>query len=304
MDNKNYKVVIFSTPQHTEETIDKLAALFKISTDKAAQILQRDEFTVRKQVDKNTAEKFHKAISSLGVNCRVDELQPEEPTLPAIEEDIQVPRNEQVASNEPPPGQDRLIHHKQRNLSLQSQGIAADINPDYYCPDCGAIRSSADEVCKQCGFDPANVRQQARSSSMVKLAIAVSVVVVVAIVLVLVATPFYQLYVKRSQLQDDLLLAFDARNQVTEFIERTNFWPNQNIDAGLPKQISNRSVESVIVGENAVITVTLRAEALDGEAQTLVLTPNAMKGRIVWNCQGGTLSEEYRPAICLGHANN
>ena len=94
------------------------------------------------------------------------------------------------------------------------------------------------------------------------------------------------------------MLAYDTRNTVTDFILKTNFWPNQNIDAGLDKQISNQTLKSVTVGENATITVVFRAEALDDEEQTLIFSPHTLKGRIVWNCLKGTLKEEFRPELC------
>jgi len=113
---------------------------------------------------------------------------------------------------------------------------------------------------------------------------------------------WYQQYSKEQQVIDDLQLAFDTRNAITEFIGRTNFWPNQNIDAELPKQLSNRSIASIIVSENATMTVTFKTQATNSQTsdtvQTLIFTARTLKGRIVWNCLGGSLEKKYRPDIC------
>lgn len=297
MDNKNYKVVIFSTPGVSHNTIEKLASLFRVSHDQATMMLQRDEFTISKKVDKKTAEKFHRAITQIGINCRIDNAPEEETALPTLE-DIPVPQhqntNDSLLNNGVRrPGSEQSI----RNLKLQPLGEVADANPDYYCPDCGAIRASSEEVCRHCGFDPAKSGRRRRFTWSIRLVVATFLISVVA----LLASPFVMSFIKRYQVQEDLKLAFEMRNRVTEFIERTRFWPNQNLDAGLPKQISNRSIESIIVGKNGVMTVTLRAEALEGEAQTLILKPRTMQGQVVWNCQEGTLSEKYRPELCQSH---
>lgn len=114
----------------------------------------------------------------------------------------------------------------------------------------------------------------------------------------LLALPYYQQFNQRQQIKNDLNLAFETRNQVTAFIESTRFWPNQNIDAGLDKIISNTSIKSILIGDNAVITVTLRSSATGDDEQTLIFTPNILKGKIVWNCLKGNLQQNLRPEIC------
>lgn len=310
MDNKNYKVVILKTPSYTSDTVKKLSGLFKISSDKAEDILSRYEYVVKKQTDRKTAEKFHKAISSIGVNCRIDEIIiDEEINLPTIEEikppepseikpltdlsrreqDIQPPQNEQV---------DLSLESRPVEKSRDNTGedkLIDDVTPEKFCPQCGTIRASADSICVHCGYDPVAINKTSKKKTLMLSGIAIiSVILVIAI-----AYPFYLEFSKRMQIETDLKLAFDSRNEVTAFIEKTNFWPNQNIDAGLAKQIGNASLKSVEVGENAVITATIRGEVLDGEDQTLIFTPNTLKGRIVWNCLKGTLAEKYRPEICI-----
>ncbi len=303
MDNKKYNVIILNT-QPSESVVSQLASLFKIPTEKAHKILQKNSFVIKKQTDKATAEKFHKAITATGVNCRIDEI--------IDEEEIALPEIEEINSNaEGKPLTDitrpeiKPLRREQVDLSLEAMAIkkpaseddikaTETIDPANFCPECGTIRASADADCIHCGFDPLTLKQSNFKATLIKITAAV---IIIAAGLS-IGFPFYQQYAKRMQVETDLILAFDTRNSVTEFIQRTNFWPNQNIDAGLEKQINNQSIKSVVVGENAVITVTIRAQALEGNEQTLILTPNILKGRIVWNCLRGTLIKEYRPEIC------
>jgi len=310
MDSKNHKVIIENNPSPAEGTAEKLASLFKIPIEKARAILLKDGFVIKKKTDKATAEKFYKAITSTGTNCRIEEIitDVEETALPTIEELI--PQQETQPLIDPTRPDIAPLHSEQMDLSLEGRPVEKtqkdqkdqkedkvidDINPENFCPECGTIRASVDSICIHCGYDPENIKS---TTSKVKL------INLVIVILILVAggflgLPYYQQYAKRTQIETDLNLAFDTRNTVTEFIQKTNFWPNQNIDAGLPKQIENQSIESIVLSENGVMTVTIRGEVLGGNSQTLIFTPNTLKGRIVWNCLKGTLVREMRPEICL-----
>jgi len=306
MDSKKYNVTILQT-QASESVTTQLSKLFKISTEKSQQILQKKSFIIKKQTDKNTAEKFHKAITAAGVNCQIDEIPEEETALPEIEE------IENIATVKPLTDITRPditpLHQENVNLSLEAGSLEKnnqagedkkmkDINPENFCPECGTIRASADSVCIHCGYDPQELKKSKTKSTLIRAGI-------IALLLIIglgIGFPYYQQYMKQAQIKEDLKLAFDTRNQVTEFIQKTNFWPNQNIDAALDKRISNRTLKSVIVGNNAVITATIYSHAIDGTEQTLIFTPNILKGRIVWNCLKGTLKEEFRPEICITQA--
>lgn len=301
MDNNKYKVIISNNSTATDDSAEKLAGLLKLPLEKAQLILKRDEFIIKKETDKATAEKFHRAINGIGVHCKIEALEEEEAELPEIQE-IQRPV-ESAPLIDPTRPEIPEEHQQQLNLGLEEMTdnqprpdpTKESIDPERFCPECGTIRNDVDAICLHCGYDPATVKQQNRKSSLVKF-IGISVA---SAVTALVGYYFYLDYSKYKQVEDDLKLAFDTRNTVSQFIEKTNFWPNQNIDAGLDKQISNRSVKSVVVGKEAVITVTLNAEALEGQEQTLIMVPKILKGRIVWNCLQGSLAEKYRPEACV-----
>ena len=307
MDSKNYNVIIKKNPTPAEGTAEKLASLFKLPLEKAQAILQKDNFVIKKQTDKATAEKFHKAITAAGALCRIEEiiLEEEETALPTIEEVVSTKEAQPLIDPTRPEIEPQ--HSEQVDLSLQARPVEKsksadtedkpidDVNPENFCPDCGTIRASADSICIHCGYDPEDIKSTTSKVKIINL---------VVVILILVAggflgLPHYEQYAKRAQIETDLNLAFDTRNTVTEFIQKTNFWPNQNIDAGLPKLIENQSIESILLGDNGMMTVTIRGEVLGGESQTLIFTPNTLKGRIVWNCLKGTLVKAMRPEICL-----
>lgn len=303
MDNKKYNVTILQT-QASESVTSEFSKLFKISSEKAQQILQKKSFIIKKQTDKNTAEKFHKAITAAGVNCQIDEILEEETALPEIEEIENIAKVKPLTDITQP--DITPLHQENVNLSLDAGPLNKksqpgeeqkinDINPENFCPECGTIRASADSVCIHCGYNPQELKKSKTKATLIRAGI----IILLLIIGVVIGFPYYQQYAKRTQIKDDLKLAFDTRNKVTEFIQKTNFWPNQNIDADLNKRISNRTLKSVIVGNNAVITATIYGHAIDGTEQTIIFTPNILKGRIVWNCLKGTLKEEFRPEICI-----
>ena len=301
MDKKTYNVVIFDN-QPSQTTSTKLAALFKITADKAEAILKRNEFIIKKEVDRKTAEKYHAVISKTGTNCRIDLIEKEE-ALPTIEE-VETPQETRPLVD--PTQQEIQAEKTPRQLNLEVSPVEPnagsadanksfkDVKPEYFCPECGTIRASETSVCIQCGYDPEATQSAQSKAKWIKIA----AIIILLVAASLLALPFYQQYSHNKQVQDDLQLAFDIRNQVTEFIQKTNFWPNQNIDAGLPKKISNASIDSVVINEGAVISVTLKASATGSTKQTLVFTPNTLKGHIVWNCLKGDLKMDLRPEIC------
>lgn len=303
MENNKYNVIILNT-EISEPIVAKMASLFKISAEQSKNILQKKLFIIKKETDKVTAEKFHKAITAAGVNCKIEEIIDEEdtelPTIEVMQSNTKVKPLTDITRQKIEP-----LHSEQVDLSLEARPIKKDssieekvfenIDPDNFCPDCGTIRASADSICVHCDYNPQELKRKRTKT----IAIWAIIIIIVLTIITAAGLPFYQRYAKRMQVIDDLKLAFNARNEVTDFINKTNFWPNQNIDAGLEKQISNRSIKSVIVGNKSVITVIIRAQVLDGEEKTLVLTPNILKGQIVWNCVNGTLPEEFRPDICI-----
>ena len=262
--NKNtYKVIItnktsFSLDQSL--VIGKLADLFKISHEKAEQILNKKEFIVKDNIDKVTAEKYLAAIHRTGADCRI------------------INRDEQRAIEE-------MNNHN-------------DISEKLFCIECGSIKESSG-TCENCGFDPQPSKTKGGFKKPLKYASITVGIILITIIAYQLAIPFYNKYAHKQKIDLGMELAYETRDTITNLILETNFWPNQNIDANLPKHISNEVIESLIVGENALITVTIRAEALKlDSSQTIIFKPAASKGKLIWNCTAGTLKNEFRPDVC------
>lgn len=309
MNSKRYRVIIINTPaldaDSTHTLAINLSKLFKVSEEKARSILQQDQFVIKQNIDKQTAEKYHRAITQAGANCRIDEeVMQDDSALPEIEE-IKT-QSSGIPLGDPTRLGTEYLGQQQTKLDLSMQPLESsrdkngnnkvldEIKPEHFCPDCGTIRASSDSVCVHCGYDPLAQKASAKSGKILK-ALALIIILLAAGFL---ALPYYQQFEQRRQLSNDLELAFATRNQITEFINTTNFWPNQNIDAGLAKNISNRSIKSINISDNAVMTVTLRASAIGGTEHTLIFTANTLKGRVVWNCLKGSLPLALRPDIC------
>ncbi|OZG72997.1 pilus assembly protein PilA [Hahella sp. CCB-MM4] len=117
-------------------------------------------------------------------------------------------------------------------------------------------------------------------------------------ILAAVAIPAYQDYITRARVAGAFPLVIDTRDKVSEFIQTTGFYPNQNLDANLPEHIGNEVVDIQVI-ENAVIVATFNIKTL-GSDNTIELEPVENNGQIEWTCYGGTMLEKYRVAECRG----
>lgn len=309
MDGKTNKIVItnkLDEGQDRDQVIKKLAALFKIDEQKAAQLLAKPQTTVKDNLDAATAKKYFAAIRQTGAHCEIISKKIEA-ELPQIIDPPKIKPEVVVKTNTSHPAV-AMVRDTELALIEREQKIAEetrekldtlkDASKETLCPQCGTIRGSANSTCLHCGFDPNALAEGSGKKSRKAIYISGGILLLLVMVAA-IAWPFYQQHLFRQHIITGLNLAFDTRNQITDFIARTNFWPNQNIDAGLPENISNEVIESIVVSENGVITVTLRAAAIRKNApQTIVFAPRLVNGVIAWNCHGGTLEEELRPKAC------
>ena len=300
MDENTYQVIItskLSDDQDKHLIIKKLAALFKTSEQKAEQLLSKSETIVKKDINKTTAEKYLSAIRNTGADCKIiNTAEEEDSILPEI-----------IAPTSPPPEiehssftqtaiKDHAKAEQQEKQHRQLQDLD-NFSEQSFCTECGTIKDSPTARCLHCGYDP--LAPEIKNRRIRKYASIILGITAVIIIAYLIALPFYNSYATRSKIENGLGLAFDTRNQLTDIILKTGFWPNQNIDANLPKNISNEIIESIIISENARFTVTVRAQAIHREqAQTLIFSPKSLKEKLIWNCTEGTLENEFRPDIC------
>lgn len=132
----------------------------------------------------------------------------------------------------------------------------------------------------------------------------IELMIVVAIIAVLaaIALPAYQDYLIRSQVSEGLNLASGARSAVWEYTSTYGVLPVDNASAGLPAKeaITGSYVAEVEVGATGIqVTYGNNANAaINGS--TLILAPTLLagSGTVNWECTGGTLAPNYRPANC------
>ena len=141
-----------------------------------------------------------------------------------------------------------------------------------------------------------NTRKQ-QGFTLIELMIVVAIIGILAAI----ALPAYQDYVARSQMSEAMTLASGARTAVTEVYDQTGVFPTTNAAAGLSQAISitGTYVLSVGVGENGVITATMRPEGVSAgiQGETLELTPTDEGGSVSWACTGSA-DNKYLPQAC------
>lgn len=310
MDKNNFQVVITNqlNPDQDKNLITRnLAALFKIDEQKAAQFLIKPRTVIKDNLDEATAQKYLAAIRQTGAHCEIinktlaiDLPQIVEP--PKTDPAAPTPRTSAGAASPLTGNQPlSLVAHEEKIEKETREELTTlkDASAETLCPDCGTIRGSADALCLHCGYNPNEIETPQASTGKMKWIIVAAIIAGIAIIALLVGLPYFKNMMTQKKIEQDLALAFDVRNQVSAFIEKTNFFPNQNMDADLPEHISNDAIHSIVIGENATITVTMNPVAANNASdQTIIFKPKISQGKIVWNCMEGTLGNEFRPELC------
>ena len=106
-------------------------------------------------------------------------------------------------------------------------------------------------------------------------------------------------YTNRARVTEGLSSASAGKTAVSEFYAEHQRFPAANEEAGLsaPETISSHSVYSVTLSSGGLITVVYKGGPLEGKTMELKATLD-QRGRVRWDCTGGTLGAKYRPSSC------
>jgi len=102
----------------------------------------------------------------------------------------------------------------------------------------------------------------------------------------------------KAHVIEGINMAGIAKDKVTEAAMVDNALPANQTATGYVSPPPTSFVQSITIRAIGVIIIKYTPAAGDG---TIILTPTLMpEGSMLWNCNGGTLANKYRPASCLG----
>ena len=147
-------------------------------------------------------------------------------------------------------------------------------------------------------------RWERKYGNVVGVGVAMMIVATVLFVAVIgilaaIAIPQYNDYVQKTKVSQSINEAQSAIDKIAEFGRREKYFPNSNTEAGLAVDLAGESLASLVVAENGVVTITFASQGsplLDGNS--LLYVPSLVNDTVQWDCSGGTLPKQLRPAQC------
>jgi len=132
------------------------------------------------------------------------------------------------------------------------------------------------------------------------LAVGLVLLVFVVGILAAVSVPAYNDYVMRAEVSHAIEEAQPYRDKVEALMLRTGFTPSDNIDAGIPDNVSDEHLASLDIDSSGAVVITFSSPQLAG--QTMVWKPTLDQQRVTWDCSGGSLANRFRPSHCRATA--
>lgn len=176
----------------------------------------------------------------------------------------------------------------------ESAGVAA--GHQAACRQCDAPINTSALHCPYCG-----ARQEERGNVWAILA----VVALLVFLLLPLSAAMVLPHLQQSRNHDHVAQAIDqgetTAEKVREFMLRTGFRPNSNLDAGLPKPaaLAKPPLAEIRVSEGALITLRFQPDLPDVGDRTILFVPRTdEQGQPSWICRPGTLPVEQLPPSC------
>lgn len=128
----------------------------------------------------------------------------------------------------------------------------------------------------------------------------VAIFAVIAIgVLAAIAIPAYQDYIARAKVSKALSMGDAAAESVAEFYYQHQYVPTSLQESGFAESLPS-SVRQVGLGPNGEIIITMANAPIEGK-RLLLLPSLDQNSRIVWECKGDEMSDNYLPTRCRGN---
>ncbi|WP_367605751.1 pilin [Legionella sp. W05-934-2] len=128
--------------------------------------------------------------------------------------------------------------------------------------------------------------------TLIELLIVVTIVAILAVV----AISSFQNYSIRARVTEGLGLVTRAKIAVSEVVLATSALPANQAATGYEFPAPTDNVSDISIGANGLIIITFTVQAGNG---TINFQPAVVgNSGVTWDCTGGTLQDQYRPAIC------
>ena len=133
----------------------------------------------------------------------------------------------------------------------------------------------------------------------------IELMIVVAIIGILaaVAIPAYQDYIARSQVSEAVNLLAGGKTPMAEFYSDRGQWPAAATD--VMGNTSGNYTNAIIISAGAGLTpasatlqATMNATGVNANIQSGTITMATTDGGANWDCTGGDIGSQYRPAAC------
>ncbi len=136
------------------------------------------------------------------------------------------------------------------------------------------------------------------------------VVMMIISIFAMVGLPIYQDYTVRTKVSEDIGRIGEIKLRVAEYHMLYDRLPENNKDLGLPKdkEITGARLEKLKIDKKPMPgTIKLYYDGEDalpmlGKENEIHFVPEVRNNRLVWECKGGDLPDQYRPAQCRGES--
>lgn len=169
------------------------------------------------------------------------------------------------------------------------------------CRQCGRPLLPTALHCPYCG-----ARQEERSGVWKLMAVLAAVMLLLIPLSALVLFPLLQQSREDNRVESAVGQGEAIAGKVREFMTRTGFRPNSNLDAGLaePGDLARPPLSAITVSSGALITLRFQPGLPDLGGKTIVFLPRTDgQGKPSWVCRPGTLPASRLPSRCRPEKN-